>query len=127
METATQPESRAIPCNTVEQGQAARPATSTEAEGDLGHSDSTATGSSNPRTRAIQPRHRQQVARAGCREVMWRQGLMEPQVQDPTLFYARMVIAPTPAITQTRPIKVAGARFSPRNTTLMATPIGTRR
>ena len=40
---------------------------------------------------------------------------------------ALMVIAATPAITQTRPSKVAGASFSPRNTTPIATPIGTRR
>jgi len=34
-----------------------------EAEGDLGHSDSTATGPSSAGTGAVQPRHRQQVSR----------------------------------------------------------------
>src|SRR5450631_1045852 len=49
-------------CYSVEQGQANRPETAAETEGDLGHPDSTATGSSNPGTRVVQPRHRQQVA-----------------------------------------------------------------
>src|SRR5512135_2046227 len=47
----------------AEQGQTARPEAPTEAEGDLGHSHSTAAGPSNPRTRPLQPRHRQQAAR----------------------------------------------------------------
>ena len=38
-----------------------------------------------------------------------------------------IVIAATPATTQARPIHAVGARRSPRNTTLTATPIGTRR
>ena len=40
-----------------------RPEAPTEAERDLGHSNSTAAGPSNPRTRTLQPRRRQQSAR----------------------------------------------------------------
>ncbi len=49
--------------STVEQREADRPEAPAEAEGDLGHPDSTATRSSNPGTCVVQPRHRQQVAR----------------------------------------------------------------
>jgi hypothetical protein len=38
-------------CSTVEQGQVARPEAATEAERNLGHSDSAATGTANPGTR----------------------------------------------------------------------------
>lgn len=38
-----------------------------------------------------------------------------------------MVIAATPMTTQARPIQTVGLRLSPRNTTLAATPIGTRK
>jgi len=42
-------------------------------------------------------------------------------------FEAGMVIATTPAITQSRPIHAVEVRFSSKNTTPIATPIGTRR
>ena len=50
-------------CSTVEQREVARAETTAEAKGDLGDPDSTATGSSSPGTRVVQPRHRQQAAR----------------------------------------------------------------
>lgn len=40
---------------------------------------------------------------------------------------AGMVIAATPAMTHANPNHAVEVRFSPRNTTLIATPIGTRR
>src|SRR5437773_5000842 len=43
-------------CIAVEQGQAARPEAATETERNLGHPDSTATGTANPRARVVQPR-----------------------------------------------------------------------
>ena len=59
MDTATKTERRATPWN---EGKllAQKPP---EAEGDLGHPDSTAAGTSSPGTRAVQPCDRQQVAR----------------------------------------------------------------
>src|SRR5664279_3614251 len=50
-------------CRTVEQRQAARSETPTEAERDLGHPDSVATREARPRTRVVQPCYRQQVTR----------------------------------------------------------------
>ena len=59
MDTATTNAVRAAPWNKGKLvGQ--KPA---EAEADLGHSDSTAIGQSSVGTGAVQPRHRQQVAR----------------------------------------------------------------
>src|SRR6202790_4515507 len=45
---------------------------------------------------------------AVCREVMWHQGFVEYQGARPYRVCAGMVIAATPAITQTSPIKVVG-------------------
>ncbi len=58
MDTATNTEG--VQCRG--QGQTARAEAPTEAEGDLGNTDSTSADSSSPGACAIQPRHRQQVA-----------------------------------------------------------------
>jgi hypothetical protein len=60
MDTATTTKGRVTPWNKgTLQGRSAP----SEVERDLGHPDSTAARSSDPRTRIVQPRHRQQAAR----------------------------------------------------------------
>ena len=54
MDTATKTEGRATPWN---KGKLLGQKPPTEAKGDLGHPDSTATGQASPRTRIVQSRN----------------------------------------------------------------------
>ena len=67
------------------------------------------------------------VALGQLRDRQMKVAIAEQRGLYPLGFGAGMVIATTPAITQSRPIHAVEVSFSSRNTTPIATPIGTRR